>query len=175
MHFKTFALSASLVSLVFSGCTPLLNKRIQHQIRHIRIGRIDDRIGQKLRQKLEQRMQSSDQMPLYALDVNLSETNHALVLNRQGQNAVGHYILKAQYTFSRLHDHCVLSKGTTRFYGVKPLSISYYSQTVMDQATQDRAIDATVEKLMYAVITALDQEPPCPCLIQKIQRPLPAR
>ena len=164
MLFKIFTQPIFWGTWLFAGCQPLFNPYTQHQIKHIRIERIDNRIGQKLRQKLDRRIQSNDLKALYTLNVVLSEIHHALVLNRQGQNAVGHYILKAHYTLSSLHDHRIVSQGVTRCYSVKPLSISYYSQTVMDQAMQDRAIDSTVEKLMYALVIALHQEPPCPCI-----------
>jgi hypothetical protein len=141
----------------------LLSPAVQHHMSHVRIVPMDERMGQKLRNRLEVAMGCNAKIPLYNLDVVLMEQDLSLVLNKQGQSCVENHTLKAQYTLSRLRDGCILTKGMVRTYGVKPLTVSYYSQTVMDQATKDRALDSVVQQLMIAVAMAFQNQGICPC------------
>jgi len=164
IYFKQWMGGVISLGLVFlSGCQPLLTPTMQHHMQHVRIQRIDNRIGQKLRQHLQQWIHPVSENALYTLDVVLIEQDRHLVLNRQGQCSVEHYILKANYTLSRLKDACVLSKGSLRLYGVKPLTVSYYSQTIMDEATQDRALMSATERLITMMAMALNKQPTCGC------------
>jgi hypothetical protein len=158
---KTIPLWGPLALLC--GCSPLLSPAVQHHMSHVRIVPMDERMGQKLRNRLEVAMGCNAKIPLYNLDVVLMEQDLSLVLNKQGQSCVENHTLKAQYTLSRLRDGCILTKGMVRTYGVKPLTVSYYSQTVMDQATKDRALDSVVQQLMIAVAMAFQNQGICPC------------
>jgi hypothetical protein len=150
---------ALFVPLLFSGCAPLLSPNIQDHLSCICIARIDDRIGQQMQGRLKNLLQTQKKTPRYRLDITLAEHDRALVLNKQGQNALGHHILKVNYGLVRLFDGCVLAKGVLRLYGIKPLTPSYYSQSVMDHATNNRAVDNACEKLRHIMAIAIKNQP----------------
>ena len=154
------------LGFILSGCgSPVFSPKTVHQLSHVSIERIDGRIGQVLRNHLKNIMKT--RCPLYNLTLVLMEQERPLVLNRQGQSSIGHYILKAEYTLCRRRDQYLLGRGTLRSYGVKPMTASYYSQTVMDQATQTRALRSIREKILYAVAMDLNRATPCPCPLLK--------
>ena len=161
---KTFILLG--LGALLSGCgTPVFNPKTVHQLSHVSIERIDGRMGQVLRNQLKNTLKT--QCPLYSLPLVLTEQERPLVLNRQGQGSVGHYVLKAAYTLCRRQDSWILGRGTLRSYGVKPMTASYYSQTVMNQTTQTRAIRSIGEKILHAVAMDLNKATPCPCRLFK--------
>lgn len=156
---------ALCLGLILSGCTPVLNQKVVHQLSHVSIQYMDGRMGQLLRNRLKNTLKTKH--PLYALTIVLSTQDRPLVLNRQGQSAIEHYILRAAYTLCRYKDQCVLGKGNIRVYGVKPMTVSYYSQTVMDEKTQARALESLSEKILHAVAMDLNTAPACTCPILK--------
>lgn len=146
-------------TMLCSGCSPLLNSSTQRAMPQVYIARINERSGQKLRHLLQGMMKPRKSEALYNLRIDLIEQNKSLVLDHRGQSSVEHYSLKANYVLSRIYDQYPLSKGSLRVYGVKPLSVSYYSQSVMDQASQDRALEALAYKLWTAVALVLKNLP----------------
>jgi hypothetical protein len=163
---KSFSLAYGLIwAFILSGCSPLLNPKTTHQLSHVCIESMDGRMGQVLRHRLKNTIHPTT--PLYTLTIALGEQTRSLVLNRQGQSAINHYILKAEYTLCRRQDECILGKGKIRVYGVKPMTVSYYSQTVMDQATQARACESLAEKIIHAIAMDLNRAPACGCPVLK--------
>ncbi len=162
---KTFSFYALIWGFILSGCTPLLNQKTTHQLSHVFIERMDGRMGQVLRNRLKNALHPTT--PLYTLTITLRDQTRPLVLNRQGQSAIEHYILKAEYRLCRRQDECIIGKGKIRVYGVKPMTVSYYSQTVMDQATQERAYESLAEKIIHAVAMDLNRAPACTCPVLK--------
>jgi len=162
LSFLTYAV---IGAFILSGCTPVLNQKTTHQLSHVFIERMDGRMGQVLRHRLKNTIHPTT--PLYTLTITLRDQTRSLVLNRQGQSAINHYILKAEYTLCRRQDECILGKGKIRVYGVKPMTVSYYSQTVMDQATQSRAYESLAEKIIHAMAMDLNRAPACGCPLLK--------
>ncbi len=160
-----FLPSAVIGAFILSGCAAVLNQKTTHQLSHVFIERMDGRMGQVLRNRLNNTFHPT--VPLYTLTIRLSDKTRPLVLNRQGQSAIEHYILRADYTLCRRQDECIIGKGKIRVYGVKPMTVSYYSQTVMDQATQTRAYESLAEKIIYAVAMDLNRAPACTCPLLK--------
>jgi hypothetical protein len=161
-----YAVTYAIISVfILSGCAPVLSPKTTHQWSHVFRERMDGRMGQLLRNRLKNTFHTST--PLYTLTITLRDQTRPLVLNRQGQSAIEHYILKAEYTLCRRQDECILGKGKFRVYGVKPMTVSYYSQTVMDQATQYRAYESLAEKIIHAVAMDLNRAPACTCPLLK--------
>ncbi len=151
------------LSWICSGCTPLLDPHLQEQMKQVRINRIDDRMGQQLHTRLKNLLQTQQHNHCYNLDITLTEQSRALVLNKQGQNALTHHSLKVNYTLVRLMDERILTKGVLRLYGIKPLTASYYSQSVMDRATNERSLERASEQLRQIIALALKNQPIVGC------------
>ncbi len=117
-----FKISCVVVVLALGGCgfRPLYGQRegggATDHMAAVRVGVIEDRAGQLLRNALLEQLQPGGQpgLPLYALNVKLTETVQQLALQKDETTSRSNLELRAAYVLKRFDNGATLFEGVSR-------------------------------------------------------------
>lgn len=141
-----------LAVLGLSGCgfRPLYGERAEQisptatELAQVRVGAIEDRIGQQLRNALVQRINPRGETGAarFALDVRLSETTSGVTSDRTGGAALGNKTVNATFTLTEL----AADQPKTVFRGLARSITSYryfgprYGTVATERDAEERAV-----------------------------------
>jgi hypothetical protein len=131
------------------ACTPLLTPEAQHQLSHVDIYSIPERMGQQLRRALLLRFGSECYVKKYGLKIDLKESAYSSDLGTDAKSILTHVMLTARYQLIRLSDQCILGKGVLVAHNQKTITRAYYSQTTADRWI----IETNVQHLSRSITT----------------------